>query len=108
MRPAALATALLLGVASQAVAQQKDLVPPGWVRVSEDSEGQRYASPDGRATLVGSASPAERAVREEVSAVAGVENVDVDLVSKVVAVRGAELDDRALRAAISEAGYEAQ
>jgi copper chaperone len=46
-------------------------------------------------------------IREEVSEVAGVEDVDVDLDSKVVTIRGLELDDAALRAAIVEAGYEA-
>ena len=50
----------------------------------------------------------ERAVRQELSTVAGVEDVEVDLVSKVVAVQGSQLDDAALRAAIAEAGYEAQ
>ena len=37
----------------------------------------------------------------------GVDEVDVDLETKVVTVRGSELDDTALRAAIHEAGYEA-
>lgn len=50
----------------------------------------------------------ERAVREELSTVSGVEDIDVDLASKVVAVRGSQLDDSALRAAIAEAGYEAR
>jgi copper chaperone len=49
----------------------------------------------------------ERAVREEVSAVAGVTAVDVDLETKIVTVSGEPLDDAALRAAIEEAGYEA-
>jgi copper chaperone CopZ len=49
----------------------------------------------------------ERAVREEVSAVAGVNSVDVDLETKLVTVTGESLDDAALRAAIEEAGYEA-
>jgi copper chaperone len=49
----------------------------------------------------------ERAVREEVSAVAGVESVEVDLDGKIVSVRGSALDDAAIRAAIAEAGYEA-
>ena len=44
---------------------------------------------------------------EEVSAVAGVDSVDVDLDRKVVTVSGSGLDDDALRAAIEEAGYEA-
>ena len=49
----------------------------------------------------------EAAVKEEVSAVEGVESVDVDLETKLVAVHGEGLDDAALRAAIDEAGYEA-
>jgi copper chaperone len=39
--------------------------------------------------------------------VAGVESVDVDLDTKLVTVRGSNLDDAALRGAIEEAGYEA-
>ena len=46
-------------------------------------------------------------IREEVSEVEGVDEVAVDLDSKVVTVSGRELDDVALRAAIVEAGYEA-
>ena len=46
-------------------------------------------------------------IREEVGEVEGVEDVDVDLDSKVVTIRGRALDDAALRAAIVEAGYEA-
>jgi copper chaperone len=49
----------------------------------------------------------ERAVTEEISAVAGVTAVDVDLETKLVTVRGESLDDATLRAAIEEAGYEA-
>lgn len=49
----------------------------------------------------------KHAVTNEVSAVAGVASVDVDLKRKVVKVRGDHLDDAALRAAIEEAGYEA-
>ena len=49
----------------------------------------------------------EAAVRDEVSAVPGVESVEVDLVTKRVDVAGAPLDDAAIRAAIEEAGYEA-
>jgi copper chaperone len=49
----------------------------------------------------------EKAVSEEVSAVAGVESVAVDLDSKRVTVVGTRLDDAKLRAAIDEAGYEA-
>ena len=46
-------------------------------------------------------------IREEVSEVEGVDEVDVDLETKVVTVHGSALDDVALRAAIEEAGYEA-
>ena len=46
-------------------------------------------------------------ISEEVSEVEGVEDVDVDLDSKLVTVKGLELDDAALRVAIVEAGYEA-
>lgn len=49
----------------------------------------------------------ERAVAEELAAVAGVETVDVDLASKRATVVGTGLDDALLRAAIVEAGYEA-
>jgi copper chaperone len=47
------------------------------------------------------------AVTEEVSGVAGVDSVDVDLDTKLVVVHGEQLDDAAIRAAIDEAGYEA-
>jgi copper chaperone CopZ len=46
-------------------------------------------------------------IREEVSEVEGVDDVAVDLDTKVVTVKGNGLDDAALRAAIEEAGYEA-
>ena len=46
-------------------------------------------------------------IREEVSELEGVEDVDVDLESKVVTIRGRELNDAALRTAIEDAGYEA-
>lgn len=49
----------------------------------------------------------ERAVKEEVGAVQGVDSVDVDLATKRVVVHGQALDDTSLRAAIEEAGYEA-
>ena len=47
------------------------------------------------------------AIKEEVSSVPGVEDVDVDLAAKVVTIRGEGLSDGALREAIQEAGYEA-
>jgi copper chaperone CopZ len=47
------------------------------------------------------------AITAEVSAVAGVRQVDVDLDTKLVAVSGESLDGAALVAAIDEAGYEA-
>jgi copper chaperone CopZ len=46
-------------------------------------------------------------IREEVSEVEGVEEIDVDLESKIITIHGRELDDAGLRAAIEEAGYEA-
>ena len=46
-------------------------------------------------------------IREEVEEVSGVEDVAVDLDTKLVTVSGRELDDAALRAAIEEAGYQA-
>ncbi len=49
----------------------------------------------------------ETAVKEEVSAVPGVESVVVDLDAKRVDVTGTALEDAAIRAAIEEAGYEA-
>lgn len=47
------------------------------------------------------------AVTEEVTAVGGVEGVDVDLETKLVVVRGESVSDEDVRAAIREAGYEA-
>jgi copper chaperone len=47
------------------------------------------------------------AVTEEVSAVAGVASVDVDLNTKLVRVHGTDLDDVSVRTAIDEAGYDA-
>ena len=49
----------------------------------------------------------QHAVKKELSAVDGVESVDVDLETKLVMVVGSGLNDSALRAAIDEAGYEA-
>jgi copper chaperone len=47
------------------------------------------------------------AVTEEVSKVAGVSAVDVDLETKLVRVHGAGVDGAAVVAAIDEAGYDA-
>jgi len=49
----------------------------------------------------------QHAVSSELRAVSGVADVRVDLVTKLVSVTGENLDDRQLRAAIEEAGYEA-
>ena len=49
-----------------------------------------------------------RAVSEALNAVPGVSSVEVDLSTKLVRVHGDALEDPALRAAIDEAGYEAQ
>ena len=47
------------------------------------------------------------AIRDEVGRLGGVDEVDVALDSKRVTVRGRDLDDQAVRAAIVDAGYEA-
>lgn len=47
------------------------------------------------------------AIEEEVGKVAGVASVDADVESKLVSVTGA-FDDGEVRAAIDEAGYEAE
>ena len=47
-------------------------------------------------------------VREEVTEVPGVAEVDVDLESGRLTVKGTDVDDDAVRAAVSEAGYEAR
>jgi copper chaperone CopZ len=48
----------------------------------------------------------ERAIKDEVGVVAGVEAVEVDLAAKLVTVRGESVSDQAVRAAIDEAGYD--
>ncbi len=48
----------------------------------------------------------EAAIKQEVGAVSGVDEVEVDLATRRVTVRGEPLDDEKLRAAIDEAGYE--
>ena len=45
-------------------------------------------------------------VREEVGELGGVSAVDVDLASGRMVVRGSQVDDAAVRAAVEEAGYE--
>jgi copper chaperone CopZ len=47
------------------------------------------------------------AITAEVGAVPGVETVEADLDTKLVAISGENLDDATLVAAIDEAGYEA-
>ena len=47
------------------------------------------------------------AVTRELESLSGVEGVDVDLETKLVTVRGTELDDASVIAAIDEAGYDA-
>jgi len=46
------------------------------------------------------------AVEHEVSAVTGVSTVEVDLINKLVTVRGSDLQQAAIVAAIDEAGYD--
>jgi copper ion binding protein len=48
----------------------------------------------------------EAAISQEVSQVAGVASVEVDLDAKTVVVRGDGVSDEAVRAAIDEAGYD--
>jgi copper chaperone len=50
----------------------------------------------------------ERAVSSELQQIPGVALVDIDLETKLVTVRGADLDDAVLVAAIDEAGYDAE
>ena len=45
-------------------------------------------------------------VREEISEVAGVHDVDVDLASGRLTVTGHNVSDDAVRAAVADAGYE--
>ena len=45
-------------------------------------------------------------VTEEISEVEGIRDVDVDLASGRVVVRGDSIDDAAVQAAVEEAGYE--
>jgi copper chaperone len=46
------------------------------------------------------------AVKDEVSNLVGVNDVDVDLSGGRVVVRGDDVDDEAVRSAIADAGYE--
>jgi copper chaperone len=46
------------------------------------------------------------AIADEVGRVPGVRSVDVDLDAKTVTVAGDDLDERAIVAAIDEAGYD--
>ena len=45
-------------------------------------------------------------VREEVSEIVGVQNVDVDLASGRLSVTGDNVSDEAVKAAVADAGYE--
>jgi copper chaperone len=47
------------------------------------------------------------AITSEVGALAGVDEVSIDLETKIVLVRGSDLNDAAIRDAIVEAGFEA-
>jgi copper chaperone CopZ len=47
------------------------------------------------------------AITDEVTQVSGVESVDVDLDTKLVHVRGTNVDESAVVGAIDEAGYDA-
>ena len=75
-------------------------IPP-WGIVGSEMETRSYTVPGM------SCGHCKQAVTEEISRVNGVTEVDVDLDTKLVCVRGEGLDDGALREAIEEAGYEA-
>ena len=47
------------------------------------------------------------AITDEVTRVSGVASVEIDLDTKLVHVRGTDVDDAAVVSAIDEAGYEA-
>ena len=47
----------------------------------------------------------EQAVSSELGQVAGVDSIEIDLDTKLVTIRGRDLDGPALRAAIEDAGY---
>ena len=47
------------------------------------------------------------AINEEVTRVSGVESVEVDLDTKLVRVRGTDVDEAAVVSAIDDAGYDA-
>jgi copper chaperone len=47
-------------------------------------------------------------VREEVSEVAGIDGIDIDLASGRMTITGNGYDDAAIRAAVAEAGYAAE
>jgi copper chaperone CopZ len=66
------------------------------------------ANPDQRSYVVTgmTCSHCVSSVREEVSEVAGVQAVDVDLASGRVTVTGDGVDDQAVRTAVADAGYE--
>ncbi len=48
------------------------------------------------------------AIEQEIALVEGVESVTADLARKLVTVRGQSLSEEALRAAIDDAGYQAE
>ena len=50
----------------------------------------------------------EKAVKSQLEGVSGVQDVDVDLETKLVTISGEALDDATLVAAIDEAGYDAE
>lgn len=53
-----------------------------------------------------SCSCCEGAIRKEVEQLAGVASLDVDAGTGSLVVRGTDVDDAAVRAAVREAGYE--
>lgn len=80
----------------------KDRIPPARIkeRIVGDVSEQTF-------TITGmTCDHCASSVREEVSEVAGVAGVEVDLASGRLTVRGERVADDAVRAAVAEAGYE--
>lgn len=78
-------------------------IPPGGIVLSMEQGTKTlvYTVPDIHCAHC------QHAITSEVSQLAGVASVDVDLDTKLVTVLGAGVSDRAVRDAIFEAGYEA-
>ena len=79
------------------------MIPPSGIvlDMDQDTTSHVYSVPDVQCAHC------QHAITSEVSQVAGVESVDVNLDIKLVTVHGTGVSDQAVREAIYEAGYEA-